>query len=135
MVVGPVGELLLLQPLLRPRHKRLPGIWVGQAVSTALPSPKSQQYKSVHLKALTKELATSIGEAVKTHKGRAVIRQLKTAIEDLLVPPVSGKQRVVTSPIKAPSIANDTQVPITKILEAPAIMQTWDPARGCTGEF
>jgi hypothetical protein len=82
---------------------------------------------TAHLKALTKELATSTGEAVKTHKGRALIHQLKSAIKDLLVLPVSCKQRVVTPPIEAPSIPDNTQVPITRILEVPAIMQMQDP--------
>jgi hypothetical protein len=82
---------------------------------------------TAHLKALTKELAMSTGEAVKTHKGRALICQLKTAIKGILALPVNGKQRVVALPIGAPSIPNNTQVPITRILEAPAIMQTRDP--------
>ncbi len=46
MVVGPIGGSLPLQPLLRPRDKSLLGIWVGRAVSTALPSPKSHQYSA-----------------------------------------------------------------------------------------
>ncbi len=82
---------------------------------------------TAHLKALTKELVTSTREAVKTHKKRALICQLKSAIGGILALPVSGKQRVVTPPIGVPSIPNDTQVPITRILEAPAIMQMWDP--------
>ncbi len=80
-----------------------------------------------HSKALTEELMTSTRQAVKTHKGKALIRQLKSAIEGILAPPVSGKQRVVTLPIGAPSIPSDTQIPFTRILEAPAIMQMRDP--------
>ncbi len=82
---------------------------------------------TAHLKAHTKELATSTKEAVKTHKGRALIHQLKNAIKGILAPPVNGKQWVVTPPNGAPSIPNNTQVPITRISEAPAIILTRDP--------
>jgi hypothetical protein len=70
---------------------------------------------------------TSTRQAVKTHKEKALIQQLNSAIKGILVLPVSGKQRVVTLPIGAPSIRSDNQVPFTRILEVPAIMRTRDP--------
>ena len=46
---------------------------------------------NAHLKALTEELETSTGIAVKTHKGRTLIKILAKAIKNILTPPAVCK--------------------------------------------
>jgi hypothetical protein len=46
------------------------------------------------LKALTEELETTTGIAVKTHKGRMLIKVLGKVIKAILNPPNESKQRV-----------------------------------------
>ena len=81
-----------------------------------------------HLKALTKELQTATSIASDTHKGWTLIQSLGKAIKVILNPPTGGEQRVDTNDgIVEPPSATEALVPIPRISEAPATMQTCDP--------
>jgi hypothetical protein len=54
----------------------------------------------------------------KTCKGRSLIKKLQNAIDVLLNPILDGEQRVDTTQVEPPTI--------TRITDAPAIMQTRD---------
>jgi hypothetical protein len=82
------------------------------------------------LKALTKELQTSTGIALQTHKGRQLIKGLQKALNDILTPKTGVKQRVTKS-IEVPPVESEEPLTITQISDAPAIMQTHDPTAKC----
>jgi hypothetical protein len=80
-----------------------------------------------HLKALTEELEMSTAKVANTSKGRAFIQKLQGNIDAILHPPVHDKQRVDTADSNPPTLVNTLAVPITRISNALAIMQTCDP--------
>ncbi len=82
----------------------------------------------VHLRALTKRLEIFMAKVAITNKGRAFIWKFKAAINAILHPPVRDKQRVDKADSNLPAPFNTLAVPITRISDAPAIMQTRDPA-------
>jgi len=57
---------------------------------------------TAYLKALTKELTTTMSIAAKMHKGRLFIHKLKIAIDNLLMTDVGSKQRVGANSMAAP---------------------------------
>jgi hypothetical protein len=80
---------------------------------------------NAHLKALTKELQTSTGITLQTHKGQKLIKCLQKALNDILTPKTSVEQRV-TKNIEVSPVESEEPLPITRISDAPAIMQTCD---------
>jgi hypothetical protein len=81
-----------------------------------------------HLKALTEEMKMSTGVAARMHKGWQLIKGLRKALNDILTPAPSKEQRVDTaSDNVAPVCKRDDHLLITRISNAPAIMQTHDP--------
>jgi hypothetical protein len=83
--------------------------------------------KTAHLKALTKELVMSTAKVANTRKGRAFIWKFQGDIDAILHPPVGDKQRVDAADTNPPTPVDRLAVPITRISDAPAIMQTQDP--------
>ena len=83
---------------------------------------------NAHLKALTKELQTTMATVAKTTKGRRLIQSLATAIKAILTPKNAGKQRVDTD--IGIEIPNKQEAPIStiqRISDVLEIMQARDP--------
>jgi hypothetical protein len=97
-----------MQFILLPKHKSLSCLRIRHAIFTPLPSPNLSN--TAHLKALTAELETSTELAAKAHKGRVLIRQLKSAVDIILNPPVGGEQMVIECPINNPPETNDNTI-------------------------
>ncbi len=81
---------------------------------------------NAHLKALTKEMTTSTGIAVRMHKGQQLITGLQKALDDILTSPPNKEERVNNNTVEPPS-TTEAHTPIPRISDAPAIMQTRDP--------
>jgi hypothetical protein len=77
-----------------------------------------------HLKALTEELAGETTKASKTTKGKALLKILRTHLDDLVRPsPAPTEQRVPTAPTTSPTLP----LALQRVSDSPAIMQTRDP--------
>jgi hypothetical protein len=83
---------------------------------------------TLHSKELTKERETSTRQVVITQKGRAFIQKLKGAIDGILELAIQDKQRVDTIHIKSPPAVKIFLILIIRILDAPAMIKTHDPA-------
>jgi hypothetical protein len=94
---------------------------------------------NLHLKALTDELQTATGIALRMHKGQTLIRVLGKA-KAILNPPTREEQRMDNdNDIVEPPHETEALLPLQRISEAPTIMQTCDPmakqnliTTGCT---
>jgi hypothetical protein len=92
-----------------------------------------------HLRALTKELATSTTTATTTPKGRQLIKFLRKQLDNMLKPvAIAPEQRVTRAASKQRVTANAATpivpaptVPLQRVTNAPAIMNTRDPAAKC----
>jgi hypothetical protein len=73
---------------------------------------------TAHLKALTKELTTTMAIAAKMHKGQTFIQKLKFAIDEVLMADVGSKQRVGTNSIAAPPVMAQVGQPIERMRNA-----------------
>jgi hypothetical protein len=62
---------------------------------------------------------------VRTHKGRQLITGLQKALDDILTSPTNEEERVNNNTVEPPS-TTEAHMPIPRISNAPAIMQTRD---------
>ncbi len=65
------------------------------------------------------------GIAARTHKGRQLITRLQKALDDMLTSPPNKEERVNNNTVVPPS-TTEAHMPIPRISNAPAIMQTRD---------
>jgi hypothetical protein len=77
-----------------------------------------------HLKALTAELASETAKVSRTTKGKALLKILRTHLDDLVMPsPAPTEQRMPTAPTTSPTLP----LVLQRMSDSPAILQTWDP--------
>ena len=84
---------------------------------------------NAHLKELTEELQTATSIAAQTKKGRTFIKLLGKSIKSIRNPPTSSDKQRVDNDIRdvETPCGHEDMAPITRISEAPAIMQAHDP--------
>jgi hypothetical protein len=87
---------------------------------------------TAHLKALAKELQSSSDLAANTHKNWSLIKDLQKEIDVIMNPILEEEQRVDTTQenilLEIVTVAPQT---ITRIRDAPEIVQTCDPTAKC----
>jgi hypothetical protein len=77
-----------------------------------------------HLKAITDKLATKITNSATTPKGNALLKNLLTHLDALIMPPPAAAELRV--PASIPTIPTP-QMELQRVSNSPAIMQTRDP--------